>query len=431
MNSQPVDPHGTGPVPLPASHQGAARLDDPRLLSEPAAFYGELRRLHGPVAPVLLDGDLPAWLVIGHRELQQVTTDPATFTSDTRRWRLREAIPEGSPLHAMFGGANADQLLSNAEGEAHHIRALALHEALAAVDLVEFRARCEGFGDRLIDGFAAGAEAELMSDYALLLPVLALGWAFGVPESEGRALIEAFSGIMRTDDDPRAAEKSALDIVLDLVRRARLRPGPDVAGRLAAHPAGLTDPQIVSDLMLSLIVGQTTTAYWIGNALRLMLTDSRYVDTLTRGRLPVSRALREVLWDDTPTQVLAGRCATRQVTVGRALISAGDLVMLGLAAANTDPHIRPDPEAGLRGSCAYMSYSLGPHGCPAAARDLAEAVATVGIEVLLDRLPDLRLACPPEELRWLPSTMVHGLQALPVRFTPAVAAPGPHGVAWI
>lgn len=432
MNAPSADPHDTGPARPPAGHQNAARLDDPRLLAEPAAFYRELRRQHGPVVPVLLDGDLPAWLVIGHRELQQVTTDPTTFTSDTRRWRLREEIPENSPLHALFGGDNADELLLNAEGETHHARSTALHEALAAVDLVEFRAECERFADRLIDGFATTGEAELMGDYALQLPALALGWVFGVSESEGAALIEAFGGVVRTDSDLQGSEKSVLDIVQSLYQDARRNPGANATGRLVTHPAGLTDSQLVSDLMLTLIVGHTTTAYWIGNTLRLMLTDSRYVDTLTRGRQPVSSALREVLWDDTPTQILAGRCTTRPVTLGRVHIAAGELIMLGLAAANTDPHIRPDPADGLRGSCAYLSYSHGPHGCPASARDLAEGMATVGIEVLLDRLPDLHLACPPEELRWLPSVMVHGLQALPVRFTPAAAAPESQGsLAWI
>jgi len=38
--------------------------------------------------------------------------------------------------------------------------------------------------------------------------------------------------------------------------------------------------------------------------------------------------------------------------------------------------------------------------------------------VLLDRLPDVRLAVDVKELQWRPSLWMRGLFALPVSFTP-------------
>jgi hypothetical protein len=38
--------------------------------------------------------------------------------------------------------------------------------------------------------------------------------------------------------------------------------------------------------------------------------------------------------------------------------------------------------------------------------------------VLLDRVPDVTLAVPPEDLRWRPSLWMRGLFSLPVEFAP-------------
>ena len=58
-------------------------LNGSRLRTEPDRLYREMRRDHGPVTPVLLDGDVPAWLVLGYRELHQVTGDSVLFSRDS------------------------------------------------------------------------------------------------------------------------------------------------------------------------------------------------------------------------------------------------------------------------------------------------------------------------------------------------------------
>ena len=49
------------------------------------------------------------------------------------------------------------------------------------------------------------------------------------------------------------------------------------------------------------------------------------------------------------------------------------------------------------------------------------ALARTGIEVVLDRLPDIDLAVPAESLTRRPSPWLRGLTALPVRFAPVPA----------
>ena len=167
-----------------------------------------------------------------------------------------------------------------------------------------------------------------------------------------------------------------------------------------------------------LAAGHQPTADWIGNSLRLMLTDDRFAASLFGGRNSVADAMNEVLWEDTPTQIVAGRWALRDTQLGGRRIRAGDLLILGLQGANSDPQVRTDGSALTGGNSAHFSFGHGEHRCPFPAQEIAEVIARTAIEVVLDRLPDIDLAADPESLTRRPSPWLRGLTALPVRFTP-------------
>ncbi|NED82777.1 cytochrome P450, partial [Streptomyces sp. SID11233] len=58
--------------------------------------------------------------------------------------------------------------------------------------------------------------------------------------------------------------------------------------------------------------------------------------------------------------------------------------------------------------------------------EIAEVIARTGIEVVLDRLPDIDLAVSAESLARRPSPWLRGLTELPVTFTPTPALGGPY-----
>ncbi|MFF3277283.1 cytochrome P450 [Streptomyces chrestomyceticus] len=407
---------GTALAGLPATHHAAVRLGDADYQSDPAAVFRELRKAHGPVAPVLLPGDVPAWLVLGYSEVRRVCRAPDIFTRDLACWRLADTLPPDWPLWPLFGGGQAGNSLLYTAGPAHRRRASALNAALSGIDRGEFAMHCEQFGQQLVAGFAAAGRAELMADYALQLPAMTVGRALGVPAEDGPVLVADVVTVVTGGPDAIAAQQRSREVIARLVDASRTRPGTHVAARLAAHPAGLSRKQLVEDLVLTLTAALLPTAYLLGNAARLILNNERHTDAFVRGRQTVDNAIHAVLWDDTPTQVYGGRFTTETVRLGDYDLPAGDLVLLAFAAANTDPHIRPDLTADLQGSKAYLSYSHGEHGCPDAARGLSQVMAATGIDVLLDALPGLRLACSEKELQWNPSPWMRGLQALPVRF---------------
>lgn len=398
--------------PLAASR---VPLYGPQFQRKSADLYAEMRRTHGPVAPILLDGDVPAWLVLGYRELQSVTSSPEIFGRDSRRWNAWDRIPPDWPLLPLIG---YQPTMMFAEGAEHERRAGALDRALADVDQFTLRGQAQQVADRLIDTFAGTGEADLITQYADGTPLPVVARMIGVPDAETADLVREVNTTHAAGEGANGAYARVREKVRRLVRFRRDNPAPDVTSRLLADPATLTDEEIAEDLLHVMNAGQLPTAYWIGNTLRLMLTDDRFALTLSGGRRSVGQALNEVLWEDTPTQNFPGRFAASDLRLGGQQIRKGDLLILGLAAANHDPLVRPDTQASI-GNQAYMSFSRGEHGCPFAAQQIAEVIAEAAIEVLLDRLPDVILTVPADALTWRPSSLFRGVAALPVNFTPA------------
>ncbi|MFE5588207.1 cytochrome P450, partial [Kitasatospora sp. NPDC056531] len=204
-------------------------------------------------------------------------------------------------------------------------------------------------------------------------------------------------------------------------------PGDDLTSRLLAHPAGLTDDEVMEHLRVVLLAANETTVNLIADSLKMVLTDPRFRAHLSGGQMTLGEALDQVLWDSPPMSLVAGRCATTDTELGGQQIKAGDFLLLGLAAGNVDPVVRPDLATPLYGNRSHLSFGAGPHECPG--QDIGRHVAEAGIDILLTLLPDLRLAVPEEELTWSSAWISRHLTVLPVEFTPREIEPDPESVA--
>lgn len=413
-------PADQAPPPGCPAHAGAVPLSGLEYQQTPSQLYRTLRREHGAIAPVVLDGGIPAWLVLGYSEVSYVTGHDELFARDSRRWNQWESIPADWPL-MPFVGYQPSVMFT--EGREHQRRAGVITEALEAIDQFELAHMCREIAEGLIDAFAGSGQAELMAAYAHALPMRAVVRLCGMPADgldtedlvrDLRISLDAAEG-----DDPVAAYMRVQERMRQLVKDKRNSPGSDVTSRMLSHPAGLTDEEMIVDLITIIAAAQQPTANWICNTLRLLLTDDRFALNVSGGRLSVGQALNEVLWLDTPTQNFIGRWAVRDTQLGGRHIKAGDCLVLGLAAANTDPQIWPEGHIGPENS-AHLSFSNGEHRCPYPAPLLADVIARTAIETLLERLPDVVLAVEPDELAWRPSIWMRGLTALPVEFTPVV-----------
>ncbi|MGP3939106.1 MULTISPECIES: cytochrome P450 [Streptomyces] len=416
-------PHPTSDAPPPGCPAHAARLYGPDFRRRPAETYQRIRHESGQVAPVLLEGDIDAWFVLGYRETRQVLSDVETFGRDPRRWNGWDSVPPDWPLLPWVAYS---PMMTFTEGEEHRQRATAVGEALATIDPFVLRGHCERFADQLIDKFAASGKADLVYDYIYSVPTLATAELFGLSDEE--AGLEALAGGLTvsflSNEEAIAGQQHVAAYVAELVKAKRDAPGPDLTSQFILNTPDLTEEQQTADLMVLMAAALPLTSYWIGNTLRLMLTDERFAMTLSGNRRSIGEAMNEVLWADSPLQNLIGRYATRDTALGGRRIRTGDLVVLGLAAANADPLLWPDTPVGHGGNHAHVSFSGGDYGCPAGGPETARIIAETAIEVLLDRVPDLTLAVAPEELRWVDSFWYRCLESLPVTFSPTAVNAG-------
>ncbi|MFF3554897.1 cytochrome P450 [Streptomyces tsukubensis] len=395
--------------------EGLVRIYGPAAEANPQAMYERLRREYGPVAPVLLHGDLPAWLVLGHRENLEVMRTPSLYSRDSRIWTMFKEgrVPADSPLAPTLAW---QPLCLFVDGEEHARLRGAVNDGLGQFNRHGIRRYVVRYTRQLVDAFEPRGEADLVKEYAEQLPMLVMTQLLGMPEENGPELVAAALDLIKGTESALASNEYVVQTLRRLVERKKEEPGRDLATTLLQHESGLTDDEVVEHLRLILVMANETTMNLIINTLRLVLTDGSFRASLSGGQMTLPNALDQVLWDAPPMSVIPGRWATGDTVLAGQQIKAGDLMMLGLAAGNVDPAIRPDPSASMYGNRSHLAFSNGPHGCPG--QDIGRAIADTGIDAMLAMLPGLELAVMDSELPVSSAWLSQRIQSLPVRFTP-------------
>ncbi|MCQ4082891.1 cytochrome P450 [Streptomyces sp. RB6PN25] len=418
----------TAPPPGCPAHGSSGpalrRLFGAEAESDPMGLYERLRREHGTVAPVLVHGDVPAWLVLGYHENLEVMRSPSRFSRDSRRWH---ALQDGKvgPEHPLAPIVAWQPICVFTDGAEHERLRGAVTASLDRFNGRGVRRHITRFAHQLIDDFTTDGRAELVNQFAEQLPMLVMTQLLGMPEKYGPRLVEAARDMIQGTETAVASNAYIMQLLGELVAEKRVAPGPDFASWLIEHHSNLTDAEAEQHLRLVLIAAFETTANLIANTLRRLLTDRNLRSSLAArgGHLSLPDAVEQVLWNEPPFTTILGRWATGDTELGGQHIKGGDMVILGLAAGNVDPAIRTDPDDPDDGSAnsSHLAFSGGPHECPG--RAIGRAIADTGIDVLLTRLPDLHLSVPDSELRVNSSLMSRHLVELPVEFTPGPKQP--------
>ncbi|WP_176737700.1 cytochrome P450, partial [Streptomyces griseus] len=412
---------GTVPPPQCPAHNldigpgGLRRLHGPEAENNPAGLYDKLRAEHGTVAPILLHGDVPAWLVLGHSENLHVTRTPSQFSRDSRRWR---ALQDGSvaPDHPLAPIFTWQPICVFADGAKHERQRGAVTDSMERIDTRGVRRHINRFSNRLVNDFCEKGTADLVGQFAEHLPMMVVCAIFGMPEEYDERLVQAARDMTRGTETAVASNAHIVSVLTRLVERRRAEPSPDLASWLVEHPATMTDTEVIEHLRLIMIAAYESTANLIANVLRMVLIDPRFRARLSGGHMTVPEAVEQTLWDEPPFTAVFGRWAVGDTELGGQQIKAGDALLVGIAPANTDPTVRPDLGADMGGNRAHLAFSGGPHECPG--QDIGRAIADVGVDALLMRLPDLELGVGESELHWVGNIMSRHLVELPVKFAP-------------
>jgi len=246
--------------------------------------------------------------------------------------------------------------------------------------------------------------------------MLAIGKMAGLDLTLGRELLACLHALFGAAEEAQAANQRYEQILTDLMQSRQKTPGDDLTSVFVSHQNLRDDEEILQTMVLMVAAGLESTMAWIAQTLRLMLTDPRFAGRMRGGRLGVDDALDEVLWRDPPQANLPARFALRDVELAGQPVGAGDALILGLAAANADPEVHSDDLWNEIGNRSHLSWSAGPHACPAHVP--ARIIAKSAVESALHLLPDIRLAIAAEEIVLIPSPWNRCPATLPVTFTP-------------
>ena len=263
----------------------------------------------------------------------------------------------------------------------------------------------------LIDNFVDDGRAELNVDFAAAIPVLTITGSFGVPVEQALVIRESVT------DTP-----TMLGILAPIVAARREAPQDDLISVLVeaeytddnGSSHRLSDAEIYSFAMLLLTAGSGTTWKQLGITLAALLERPAVLDAVRNDRSLVKPAIEEALrW--TPTDPMFSRHVVRDTEFFGMTLTEGSVIHLCLGAANRDPvrWDRPDDYDVRRALKPALAFGNGPHVC--LGMHVARAEMTVGINALLDRLPNLRLdpeADPPSYI----GMYERGATAIPVVF---------------
>jgi cytochrome P450 len=380
---------------------------------DPQAVYDRLRKQWGEIAPVELEPGVPAWLVMGYREIIQVARNDRLFSRSAADWRYFDTLqnPESTLAALMTPRDHAYY----ANGEEHRRLRAPLDDGLSALDEHRMSREIQAICRELIATFAHRGEADLVADYAILVPMLSVARWFGIGTEEGHRLTEAVLWAFSAGPQSQKGVEIIIEILTNLMQSHKDDPADDLTTSFLRHDDLRNDIEVAFSIILVIMAGYQATIAWIAQTLRLILTDPRFGSRLRGGRLGLDDALDEVLWRQSPAANMVGGYALAETDIAGQRIRKGDAVFLCYAAANTDPRVHSDDPWLAVGNRAHLSFGTGPHVCPA--QRPSRIIARVGVESVLTRLHDLKLAVPADEITNLHSIWALSPESLPVRFT--------------
>jgi cytochrome P450 len=207
-------------------------------------------------------------------------------------------------------------------------------------------------------------------------------------------------------------------VFTELVAAKRAQPADDMVSALvdARDSAdSLDERELIAMLFLLLVAGHETTTNLIASGTLALLTNPDELQRLRTDPSLLPGAVEELLRYVNPLNHATDRFTLEPVTIGGVTIPAREWVLCVTSSANRDPDRFGDPDRLdiERDAGGHVAFGHGIHYCLGA--PLARLEGEIAFGGLLARFPNLSLAADASSLRWRPSSLIHGLETLPVR----------------
>lgn len=390
--------------------------------ADPFPFYAKLRQ-EKPVLRVRM-GQMEGWLVTRYDDVVGMLRDPR-FVKDVRKIEAAATLSK-RPWVPKFLRALEQNMLDQDDPNHARLRTL-VHKAFTPARIEQLRSHIRTLAEGLITAMERKPQIELVADFALPLPLTVISELLGIPAKD-RGLFQRLS--QQTLLPPTAVNMlrvvpamwRLIRFIRQLLAERKQRPTDDLLSALTqAEEAGdrLSEDEQVAMVILLLIAGHETTVNLISSGMLALLQHPDQLAWLRAHPEGIKSAVEELLRYCNPVETATERYASVATTIGGQEIRQGELVWAVIASANRDETHFPNPDVLdlKREPNRHLAFGQGGHFCLGA--PLARLEAQIGLGLLIERLPDLRLAVPKDKLIWRNTPVVRGLKELPLaRSTP-------------
>ncbi|MFI9831387.1 cytochrome P450 [Streptomyces sp. NPDC051913] len=371
----------------------------------------ELMR-EGPVTRIQLpNGEGWAWLVTRYDDVRMVTNDPRFGREAVMDQPVTRLAPHFIPERGAVGFLDPPD---------HTRLRRTVAAALTSKGVERVREKSRRMLDELVDELLQdGPPADLTATVLSPFPIAVICELMGVPAADRQVMHTWTQLILSSSHGKEVSEKAKQEMGAyfgDLIGLREGGTGEDVTSLLGAAVGRdeVTLEEAVGLAVLLQIGGEAVTNN-SGQMFYLLLTRPDLADRLRTEPSIRPQAIDELLrYIPHRNAVGLSRIALEDVGIRGVRIRAGDPVYVSYLAANRDPDVFPFPETidFTRSPNPHVSFGFGPHYCPGGM--LARLESELLVDALLDRLPDLRLAVPADQVPFRKGALIRGPEALPV-----------------
>lgn len=304
-----------------------------------------------------------------------------------------------------------------------HTRLRALvSKAFTPRSVEAMRPRIYEIANELLDRVEGRPSFDLMEAFCQPYPTIVIAEMLGVdPADQGRfkewsdkVVASGFNAF--ASEEVQKAAQEARDALDEYLRRViaerRDEPRDDLITRLVqAEDNGdfLNDDEVIAMISLLLLAGNLTTTDLLGNGMKNLLNHPDQARLLRDDPSLIPNAVEEMLRFEGPV-TQTGRIVLEDREVAGCPMHKGDSIGVLIGAVNYDPRLHKDPEAFdvTREDIDHLAFGGGRRYCLGA--PLARLEAAIGVETLLQRFPNLRLA--DQELVYKTVPVFRGLERL-------------------
>lgn len=376
----------------------------PEFIDDPYPFHGVLRDHY----PALYHEATQSYLLSRYDDVAAAFRNPA-FSSRNYDWQLEPM--HGRTILQMEGREHAThRALLNPFFRGKGLEAFLPVITRNAAQLIEqVVPRTAG---ELVDRFAGNGRADLVAQFTTWFPINVMVDMLGLPKSDHERFHRWYHSIMahlnNLAGDPAITAQAdqtreeLRDYMLPIIRERRGGDGEDLLSRLCrAEVDGqqMSDEEIKAFVSLLLVAGGETTDKAIASMVRNLLDHPDQMAEVRADRGLADAVIAETLRFSGPVHMIM-RQTEDTVAIEDQTIPPGATCILMLAAANRDERHFADPDRfdihrsdldvakAFSGAANHVQFILGRHFCVGSL--LAREEMTVALNLVLDRLPNLR-----------------------------------------